>query len=421
MGIARGLVKNWWLGPRFGIREATFWLLIANAVLLGAIIANPSTETLGNWSSKAQEILSGSIPESNFYPIGSAVAVVPFEAVGVPVVFAHLVYANVGFIGFFYLSRIFLHGPYLRIFILLGVLNGYLFWLLAGTQDTVLEFAGLPWAIYFLVSKRPVLFGIIATLLVAVRPGNLLWIGLAVLIMLFRERKAAWLAPLLLLVGFAGFNGVAYGSPSPSLNGSMGFYQGQKLGHYLTLPLYDFDVVVGRDRPAGLAGAENQAAASGIWLRAGIQEIMDDPSRFVSASVNKTFDYFFHVSKNPRFSFPAYFSEEDSTLTIEYSSPSPIRVVVESVYGVTRVVILALSLFSLVGFALVRPIRTALYRKANFLLLPLMGGYVSAMALTVDTRFTINYEVLLAIWALSGACFLKDRIQLSRQEEIAAR
>lgn len=384
----------------------TMWVLI-NVALLVAAVVNRHAESPEVFFDKAREIASLHFPTSNFYPIGSAILVLPFAYLPMGGLLSVLFYANLGFVFLARLARDMLSPLGLRVGAVLLLSNTYLFWTLVGNRDTVLEFAVVIVAVWALRTKRLALWVTASSLAVLVRPGNVLWVLAVSVILSVRWRRLRSLAPLGVLAVVMVINMIVYHSPALSLNGGYAIRIGWTQEHLMTNPLYDYDVGVSDPYALQDRRSLTEAQVNTRYLEQARRAITEAPLRSVQLAMSKLESSLFHISKVPRFDFPASSDGRGGVAVADITS-SPSRLVAEVVYFFHRAVAVTLFLFAVCAWLLL-PMGRRLTRD-TVLLAPFLGAVPMAVLVTSDTRFQITAEIVVLVWALHVVHSVRRRV-----------
>lgn len=401
------------LRMRYPIRRYEWVLLhvVVNLALVAALVVNKNGASPDEFFASAKELVSFHLPSSNYYPIGSALLLIPFAYLPGGGTIAVLFYANVGFVALALIVRRLLSPFAIRLGAVLLIANTYLFWVLAGSRDNVLEFAVVPLALWAVITRRPAIWIFASTMAVLVRPGNLLWVVVVSVLLAIRWKRAKALAPVGFVVAVMVMNVIAYGSFAVSQNGGYAARIGWTQEHLLTHPLYEYDVGISDpysiDNSKSMSGAEKYERFMSDTRRA----ITDEPIQSIQLAMSKLESSLFHVSKVPRFNFPAS-APGDGSVVIEAPTFDWGRTGAEVVYFVQRAVSLSLFLFALVALIFIPSIR--LPSREHFLLAPFFGMVPMAILVTADTRFQITAEVLAMLWTMHMVTRVRELSQRMR-------
>lgn len=206
------------------------WKLVIYLVILGielSIIHNLSDlpVSIGNWISKAEQIVSFKVPSDNFYGPGAAILLTPFLWIKNELFFVILFYFLLGTIAYWKIVSEIKNRFGQRVALMALPLNIYLLWLINSSQDTVFEYCLLLWSVYFLTKIKYLSFSTCAYLLSLTRAGYwTFFLGTTILLILLDiiktnriQFKKAIAIPLLIFTSL--FNYANFGSPSPALEG----------------------------------------------------------------------------------------------------------------------------------------------------------------------------------------------------------
>ncbi len=371
---------------------------------------------LGNWATKSREILDLTMPKSNFYGPGSSLLLAPFLWSGpsflVPVYF----YFIVGCIGYFVLTKSISQTKFRFAALIVIPANPYLIWLCHSSQDTVFEFALLTWSIHLLNKKKWIAYSAITFLLAETRAGYwTLFLGLGGILLirdLYKSRKLdlrKYLAiPLFLLT--ASVNFIAYGSPSPALEGGITAYFSHSKYLHLSLPKMDMDVFLSGEN--GIFSVENgpvipngasEAESNSIYQKAALDSIRNNPKEFVFNTMQKFESYVFGVQKVPNLPGEYVLDIQNKRIDIGEERMAWNLIAGNFVYEIYRSILLVAGLAAFGGLILLRRIRNDLYLKMNLPLefvLPWAFGLVPALLLYTETRFKVVSESLLFLFVI---------------------
>jgi hypothetical protein len=371
---------------------------------------------LGNWATKSREILEMTMPTSNFYGPGSALLLAPFLWNGpsflVPVYF----YFIVGCIGYFLLTKSVSQTKFRIAALMVIPANPYLIWLCHSSQDTVFEFALLTWSIHFLNKKKWIAYSAITFLLAETRAGYwTLFLGLGGILLirdLYKRRKldlGKYLAiPLFLLT--ASVNFIAYGSPSPALEGGITAYFSHSKYLHLSLPKMDMDVFLSGEN--GIFSLENgpvipngasETESNAIYQKAALDSIRNNPKEFVLNTMQKFESYIFGVQKVPNLPGEYVLDIQNKRIDIVEERMAWSLIAGNFVYQIYRSSLLVAGLAAFGGLILLRRIKKDFYLKMNLPLefvLPWAFGLVPALLLYTETRFKVVSESLLFLFVI---------------------
>lgn len=376
--------------------EATVWL-VANGFLAAMLCVNPHSIGLEAWASKAGELAVFSWPQSNFYPIGPALLVLPFHILGLNALWPLFFYFNVGLVFYVRICGGIENRAVSRMALCAILLNPYFFWLTKSSHDTVLQFAVFTAALNYVIERKLVVYSFIAVLGSLVRSTDIfVFSGLAVL-MYVRERRSIWgLFPALYILVIA-FNLVAYGSAAPSLNGGYNIFLGQNPLYAVAHPRYDIDEFFereGHSDPRELFGTaltpRTEMQLDRDYRNLGLSFLHENPQRFLYTSAIKLENWFFNYEKVPNLSGEFYLSKDGRAIVI--ATVRNDLFVANAIYVAYK--IFYNFLFAAAIFFLILTPRYALRSPYLVLLLPMFFVVPVILLAFPDTRFKIVYEVL---------------------------
>lgn len=368
--------------------------------------------SIGNWVSKAEQIVSFQVPSDNFYGPGAAILLTPWLWLKDNLFFVVLFYFLLGTIAFWKIVSQIGNKSGQRVALAALPLNVYLLWLINSSQDTVFEYFLLLWSTYFLTKKKYLAFSICAYLLSLTRAGYwTFFLGTTVLLVLIdlikRNRfqfKKAIAIPLLVFTSL--FNYVNFGSASPALEGGMTAYFSYTKYHYLALPKMDMDVFL--SGPKGIFnpefGVKNEDFESGAQAnselqKAAIESAVENKKETLLGWMQKIDSYIFDVQKVPHLPGRYVLDVESKVIKIENERLSWPLVLGNFSFFLYRMTLVLAGLLA-IGMILSR--RIELGKIDNFtsknwtLLLPYLFGIIPGVLFYTETRFKIVSELILA-------------------------
>ena len=405
------------------------FLFLALAELTFIVNVSDLQVWLGNWEAKSRELLNLNTPSSNFYGPGGAILLLPFlwNSPGflVPVYF----YFILGCIGYFLLTREISDIRFRVAALLVIPANPYLLWLCHSSQDTVLEFALLIWATYFLSRRNWLAYSAVGFLLAQTRAGYwTMFLGLGLIFLSRDLLKRRGLHPLRylsipLLVLTSIFNYVSYSSPSPALEGGITAYFSNSKYLYLSLPKMDMDVFLsgkngifseeyGPKFPSGSTESESNS----IFQKAAITSLLDNPKENILATMQKFESYFFGVQKVPHLPGEYVLDLKNKKIEIGDERLSWSLVIGNLAYEIYRSVLLLVGLTAFGAlFYLRRNNRERLksFKLSYVLLVPWFFGIIPALLFYTETRFKVVTETLLFLFIISAWAKLSKRNSLN--------
>ncbi len=407
----------------------SLFLFLAIAELTFIVNVSDLQVWLGNWEAKSREILSLNTPSSNFYGPGGAILLLPFlwNSPGflIPVYF----YFILGCIGYFLLTREITDIRFRVAALLVIPANPYLLWLCHSSQDTVLEFALLIWATYFLSRRNWLAYSAVGFMLAQTRAGYwTMFLGLG-LIFLGRDLlKRRGFNPLRylsipLLVLTSTFNYISYSSPSPALEGGITAYFSNSKYLYLSLPKMDMDVFLSGENgifseeygPKIPAGA-NEHDSNSVFQEAAIVSLMENPKENILATMQKFESYFFGVQKVPHLPGEYVLDIKNKKIDIGDERLSWTLVIGNLAYEIYRSVLLLAGLTALGALFYLRRFnreRLKSFKLSYVLLAPWVFGMIPALLFYTETRFKVVTETLLFLFIISAWSKLSKRNSLN--------
>jgi hypothetical protein len=407
----------------------SLFLFLAIAELTFIVNVSDLQVWLGNWEAKSRELLNLNTPSSNFYGPGGAILLLPFlwNSPGflIPVYF----YFILGCIGYFLLTREITDTRFRVAALLVIPANPYLLWLCHSSQDTVLEFALLIWATYFLSRRNWLAYSAVGFMLAQTRAGYwTMFLGLG-LIFLGRDLiKRQGFNPLRylsipLLVLTSTFNYISYSSPSPALEGGITAYFSNSKYLYLSLPKMDMDVFLSGENgifseeygPKIPAGA-NEHDSNSVFQEAAIVSLMENPKENILATMQKFESYFFGVQKVPHLPGEYVLDIKNKKIDIGDERLSWTLVIGNLAYEIYRSVLLLAGLTALGALFYLRRFnreRLKSFKLSYVLLAPWVFGIIPALLFYTETRFKVVTETLLFLFIISAWSKLSKRNSLN--------
>ena len=376
--------------------------------------------SLGNWESKALQILNLEIPDDNFYGPGSALMLIPFLWNGPSFYFGNIFYF---FLGTFFYSKICtqIEGiRYQNICRFLLLLNPYLFWLADSSQDTVFEYFLLMACVWFLINKSFYCFSIFGILLAMSRSQYWLFIIMVSLVFIFKSYKGnkkikfKFLFPLLSFFAITFFNVTNYDSPSPALEGGVTLELAYSPYYYLGHPKFDIDYFLdgsqgpllssSKDAPTNLSAAELNT----YYTKKALTDAYRFPQQTLMGLLQKIDSYIFTSQKVPNANGYFKLDSKNNVIVIENERLSWPLVIGNLVYAATRGGIFLLFIFTL-GLYLVskrsKELSEILPRSYGLLIIPWFTNLVVCSLVYTETRFKLVGELLIVPFAVG--IFLK--------------
>lgn len=393
----------------------TFFLL-ANLELIFIHQQSDLNIEIGNWIAKSTDIVHFRIPEDNFYGPGAAILLAPFLFLKSKLFLVIIFYFNLALAAYWKIIELIPQSKLRIMGLSLFLSNFYLFWLVNSSQDTVFELFLLLWSVYFLMKRRYLLFSFFAFLLCETRAGYwtfFLGTGFA---FVFKDylvgKKFNWKRYLAFpfVIFMLIFNVLAYGSPSPSLEGGITAYFSYTKYHYLSLPKMDMDVFLSGKNGAfsegigpSFTGKETQAEKNSIYFKAAVKSIEENPKETLLGWMQKFDSYVFEAQKVPHLPGSYVLDQKKGVIEIGDERLRWPLVIGNFVYMIYRSVIFVALLLSLGAFIQGR-IRGQGKLRDSFedfkLLLPWVFGIIPAVLIYSETRFKIVSEILIIPFVL---------------------
>lgn len=349
---------------------------------------------------KAVELLGFHIPSSNFYPIGAGLLYAPFVALGLGPSAAILFYLNIGLI-FYYLITLAISSFAWRLVALIGLAGNIVFLtVIQWGEDTVLQFACLSVAFYFLLKARPLAFGGLALLAASVRSTDFVMFLVIAVLMSVLTRSKRWLLFPVLFALLCLFNWAQYGSPAPSLNSGVNVFIGQQPLYPIGHPKFDIDVFfnlhgfLDPDKVLPASKKRSEVEIDRSYQEMGMKSLFRDIPRFAYSSIMKANNWVLNDEEVP--SAPGSYSlERDGAgryrINID-EMPASQAYVFRSVYMLYKLIYNSLFLMAVAAVLLLAWRCRHLDPMAMLLFTTLMTLPIVVLAFP-DTRFKINYEI----------------------------
>ncbi len=367
--------------------------------------------SIGNWISKAEQIVSFEVPSDNFYGPGAAILLAPFLSMKNHLFSVIMFYFILGTIAYWKIvSEI--KGTFgQRVALMALPLNVYLLWLINSSQDTVFEYCLLLWSVYFLTKKKYLSFSICTYLLSLTRAGYwTFFVGTAILLIFLDfikknriQPKKAIAIPLLIFTSL--FNYANFGSPSPALEGGVTAYFSYTKYHYLALPKMDMDIFL--SGPKGVFTSdfginnknyENDAQANSEYLKAAIDSANENKKETLLGWMQKIDSYIFDVQKVPHLPGRYVLDAKSQLIKIEDERLTWPLVLGNFSFFLYRMILVTAGSLAL-GMILLRRIEHRNidnFTSKNWtLMLPYLFGIFPGVLFYTETRFKIVSELIL--------------------------
>ncbi len=391
--------------PKFRINQkCILYIIICLVPMFVVTITSDLPILLGNWEFKAREILNLKIPNSNFYPAGSAIMLLPFVWDGPHFVTAVYFYFSLGAFIYWKICET-ISSKKLRITALAALpANPYLVWLCYTSQDTVFEFALLLSLVLFIVKSRPVLFVISGFLLVLTRPSYwvlflVLGIFLYLIIRLPNKLKIIYLAPFIIFPMNILYNYNNYGSLSIANEAGMTAYFSYNKYYYLSHPKFDMDVFLskGGHMEVNESKYDTEAQTNEIYTQKALASIKENPKETVLGLLQKLDSYIFDIQKIPHLPGEYFLSPDASEIVIGDQRLEWKFVIGNLIYAVNRALLVFLLFPALLIFYI--GVRKKVFLQLNYktavLTFPWIFGLIPGLMFYTETRFKIISELIL--------------------------
>lgn len=376
-------------------------MIISTIPLLAVSTLSDLPIWIGNWIPKIEQILQGHIPESNFWPIGSTLMLLPFYFLKNHLFFVIIFYYVLGNIFFYKLTKLIKSNSIRRIVLYFSLLNVYLPWLAYSSQDTVFEYFLLMITIWFLTKNKFGLFTITGFLLCLCRPSYWLFFLLISLIWIFRSKRKNKIVnkihflPVFLLLFNSTFNYLVYDSISPAQESGITSYFSYNKYLYLSLPLFDMDVFLAKGGHMNLEGK----AGVNSYQSATLDSIKTNPKEIILAQMQKVDSYVFSSQKSPKLPGEYFLSEDAKTIIIGNERITWPLVIGAVTYQIYRGLLFLFFLFSLGILYANRNSKSFSKMRSNLIkmLLPWLTTFAACFIYYTETRFKIVSETLLSV------------------------
>ena len=362
--------------------------------------------SVGNWFPKAEEISSFHIPESNFYPAGSALLLVPFLMLKSNPLIILMAYFSLGNVFFYEIVKLIKDKKYQTLALGSIILNPYLLWLIYTSQDTVFEYFLLMLCIFLLLNKKFLYFLFFGLILNLCRPAYWVYyllIGIFLFIYNYiSTKKYNWkyLLPFIFLLLNLTYNYYAYNNVRLADESGITAYFSYNKDLYLSLPLFDMDVFLSKG--GHMSNPYNFGESPSAYSKAAIKSIKENPKEILLSTMQKIDSYVFVSQKVPKLPGEYYLSEDGKSIVIGQQRLTWMLVLGNLIYQIYRgtlFILFMLCIGILIGTYSKNRIREN-QKNLFILVFPWISGLISCTIFYTETRFKIVSELLLVVFSL---------------------